>query len=131
MIDTEIIDQLTTEIGIISLTKDKLITFVPHPGITSVTLKPMAENMVKFLEWTKDEKLPFLTDNRQIKVIEPETRLFVQKNLPTFCSRHAIILENGLSYFMFNIFMYLNRPSIPVKAFKNKEEALIWLKMKA
>ena len=116
--EIHVIDQLSTEIGIISLTKDKLITFLPHPGIKEVSLKPMAENMTKFLEWTKDEKLPFLTDNRQIKVIDSETRVFVQKNLPKFCSRHAIILESGLSYFMFNLFMYLNRPSIPVKAFK-------------
>jgi hypothetical protein len=121
-------DTFSTKIGTIVLRSDNVIVFSLKEGVTHVDIDSMSLNFEKFLEWTKDKPLPFLADNRNIKQISPEVRTFVQDNLPKFCSKHAIMVNTGLSQFLYNIFLYLNRPEIPIKSFTNFDKAYAWLK---
>jgi len=120
-------EKFATKIGDITLRIDNIIVFTPNKGVTSVDMESMVLNLEKFVEWAKDGPLPFLSDNRNIKEISPEVRQFVQSKLPVFCSKHAIIVNNGLSQFLFNIFLLLNRPEIPIRSFKNFDKAYAWL----
>jgi len=38
------------------------------------------------------------------------------------------MVNTGLSQFLFNLFLYLNNPEIPIKSFKNLDKAYAWLK---
>jgi hypothetical protein len=127
-VDINIKETFSTKIGTISLRHDGIIVFSPHQGITNVDMESMVYNLDKFIEWSKDKPLPFLSDNRNIKQISPEVREFVQSKLPVFCSKHAIIVNTGLSQFLFNLFLHLNRPEIPIKSFSNINKAYAWLK---
>jgi len=126
--DIKIKETFSTKIGDIFLRHDNIIVFSPHKGVTKVDMESMVYNLDKFMEWSKDKPLPFLSDNRNIKEISSEIRVFVQSKLPIFCSKHAIIVDTGLSQFLFNIFLYLNRPEVPIKSFTSFEKAYAWLK---
>jgi len=121
-------EKFSTKIGEIYLREDGIIVFVPFDGVQTVDMESMIYNLDKFMIWAKDKPLPFLSDNRKIKQIDPKIREFVQSKLPLFCSKHAIIVNNGLSQFLFNIFLHLNRPEVPIRSFKNFDKAYAWLK---
>lgn len=126
--EIDIKEIFTTKIGDIVLRKDNILVFSPKEGVTKVDMESMSSNLDKFIEWTDGEPLPFLSDNRNINEISPEVRQFVQDKLPLFCSKHAIIVNSGLSQFLFNIFLLFNRPEIPIKSFRNFNKAYAWLK---
>jgi hypothetical protein len=88
----------------------------------------MKKDLKIFKEWAKDEKLGFLVDSRRFEKFDADVRVYAQKHSPQFSGRYAIIIASGISSFIANIFIYINRPTIPTKTFLNKEDAINWLK---
>lgn len=125
---SDIKEQQTSDVAILSLRKDGIITFEPKKGQTEHNVETMRKEVLIFQEWAKNGKLYFLTDNRTLNRFESDVRIYAQKMLPTFCDKFAIIIQSGISSFLTNIFIHLNRPEIPVKTFTNKEAAFNWLK---
>ena len=124
----DIKEQTTSDVGIITLRKDDIITFEPKEGKTTHTLEAMKQELNIFQEWASEKKLGFISDNRAMKKFDTDIRVYAQQHLPLFCNRFALIISSGISSFVTNMFLYLNRPEIPVKAFTNKEDAIKWLK---
>ena len=118
----------TSEVGIISLRKDRIITFEPREGQTTHRIEVMKYELDIFKEWAGSDRLGFLSDNRKLKKFDSDLRVYAQENLPLFCNKFALIIASGISSFLTNIFIHLNRPPIPVKTFTNKSDALKWLK---
>lgn len=122
--------EIPNEIGRICLRKDEIITFEPSPEATKTSVKILAHDFTYFQEWTKDKRLPMISDNRTLKEMNDAERRYIQEKLPIFCSKMAILVDNGLSIFFFNVMCYLNKPDIPMKMFKNEIKAFEWLKDK-
>ena len=126
----EISLQEKSKVGSITLRKDSIITFEPIPGVHTHTIESMKHELDIFKTWAGENRLGFLSDNKNLKKFDAEIRVYAQQNLPLFCSKFAIIVASGISSFLTNIFIHINRPEIPVKAFSNKQDALNWLKSK-
>lgn len=122
--------EIPNEIGRICLRKDNIITFEPSPEATKTSVDILKHDLVYFMTWSKDGQLPMISDNRNLKEMTSEERRFIQEKLPVFCSKMAILVDNGLSIFFFNVMCYLNKPDIPMKMFKNPEKAFAWLREK-
>lgn len=123
-----IVDQKTSDVGLITLRKDGIITFEPLPGQITHNMEAMKYELSVFKEWANGQKLGFLSDNRELKKFEDDVRCFAQESLPSFCSKFALIIKPGLSTFLTKMFIYINRPEVPTKTFTTTEEAYIWLK---
>ncbi len=128
--DKDISISIPNDIGRICLRKDNIITFEPKPGATKTSLDILKHDLSYFKEWTREGRLPMISDNRTLKEMNDSERRYIQEQLPVFCSKMAIIVDNGLSTFFFNIMCYLNKPDIPMKMFKNPDKAFTWLKEK-
>lgn len=126
--EIEIKEQKTSAIGIVCLRKDGVITFEPKQGATTHTLEAMKVELAIFEKWAGDSRLRFISDNRTMKKFDADIRIYAQQKLPLFCDKFALLISSGLSSFVTNMFIYMNRPEIPIKAFTNKEAALKWLK---
>jgi len=124
----DILEQKKSETSILNLRIDKIITLEPKENITEQTLNSMENEFEIFKIWAKNEKLGFLVDSRRIKKFDSELRVFVQKNVSHFANKYAIIISSGISSFLANIFIHINRPNIPTKIFTTKEDAIRWLK---
>ena len=119
------------EMGEICLRTDNILTFIPDGIAKSANIEVMKGDLEKFIEWTeKTGPLPFYTDNRTLKQMSYEERVYIQAKLPLFASKIAIIVKGGLSSYFYNIMSYLNKPEIPMKAFTDSERAFNWLKEK-
>lgn len=124
----EILKKTTSEVGILVLRKDNIITFEPKPGKTEQTLDSMKEDFEVFKKWSKEKKYGFLVDSRRLSKFDIDCRIYAQKNCPQFSTKYAVIISSGISSFLANIFIYLTKPVIPTKLFNNKADALNWLK---
>lgn len=126
---TNLIKSQSNHVGEISLRKDNILTFVPHSFATKTDLDTLKSDLKTYIEWTKSTgPLPFLSDNRNMKHLSTQERLYIQQNIHLFASKIAIIVNGGLSTFFFNIMTHLNPPRVPMKAFSDTEKALKWLK---
>jgi hypothetical protein len=124
----EIADQKFSDVGILTLRNDGIITFEPKEGKIEHELEAMKVELEIFKEWASGKKLGFISDNRTLKKFDAEVRIYAQQQLPFFCNKFALIISSGISSFLTNIFIHMNRPKVPVKAFTNKEDAVKWLK---
>lgn len=131
MINSEL-DKLkshTNAIGEICLRKDNVLTFTPNKVAKKTSIDILKKDLVIYMEWTKPTgPLPFLSDNRTLKQMSAEERIYIQSKVPLFASKLAILVSSGLSTFFFNIMSYLNPPEIPMKAFSDVDKAFEWLK---
>jgi len=123
----EIVEQKTSDVGLLTLRKDGLITFEPLEGKTEQTLVSMKKDLAICQEWVNGKPTGFLSDNRNLKRFEADVRIFAQENVHKFANKFGFIVESGISSFLTNMFIYLNKPSIPLKAFTNKQDAIQWL----
>ncbi len=123
----DIVDQKQSEVGIVCLRKDDIITFEPLPNKETHTLSAMKYELSVFEEWAKDKKLKFISDNRELKKFEDDVRVYAQQHLPLFCDKFALLIKQGISAFLTKVFIHINRPAIPTKTFTTPEEAIKWL----
>jgi len=123
----EILKETVTDNSILNLRKDGIITLELKEGVTGQTLESMKKDLTIFKEWAKDGKLAFLVDARQFKKFDMELRLYAQEQSSLFASKYGIIISSGVSSFLANIFIYLNRPKVPTKLFTKKETAIKWM----
>ena len=124
----EILEEKTSDVSILNLRKDSIITLEPKLGVTEQTLDSMKKDLEVFKEWAKDGKLGFLVDSRRLEKFDSNVRIYAQNNSPLFSDKYAIIISSGISSFLANMFIYINRPAIPTKTFTNKNDAIYWLK---
>jgi len=126
---TKIINRHTNEIGEICLRSDNILTFIPNKIAKSTNIEVMKGDLERFIDWTKKTgPLPFLSDNRTLKQMNSEERLYIQSKLPLFASKIAVLVKGGLSSYFFNLMSYLNKPEISMKSFTDADKALNWLK---
>lgn len=123
----DILQYDTSEVGVVCLRKDGIITFEPLPGKETHTLTAMKYELSVFRKWANDKKLGFISDNRELKKFESNIRVYAQEHLPYFCKKFALIVEPGISAFLTKLFIHINRPTVPTKTFTRPEEAIDWL----
>ena len=125
---SEILEEKTSKIAILNLRKDGIMTLEPKLEETEQNIESMKIDFKILKDWAKDKKLGFLVDARRFKKFDADSRAYAQKNAPIFATKYAVIITSGMSSFLANIFLYINRPNIPTRLFTNKEDAVNWLK---
>ncbi len=124
----QIIEQTKSDVALLTLRNDSIITFEPHTGVVTNKVEVMEFELEVFLRWSKDEKKGFLVDTRNFNNFGSEERDFAEQHFNNFCIRIAVLKSAGISSVVVNFFLYLHRPEIPMKAFSNVEDAIKWLK---
>ena len=127
---SEIAKQVSSNVAVITLRKDDMITFEPHKGVHEHNLATMKFELNQFIKWSEErnKKLLFLCDNRNLKKFDHDVKNYTQENLHKFSAALALIVESGISSFLTNIFIHLHRPNIPIKTFTHQKDAINWLK---
>ncbi|MBL4705547.1 MAG: hypothetical protein JKY54_13570 [Flavobacteriales bacterium] len=125
----EIIEKIDWELGVIELRVDNILQFHPYEGVTGVSLDQLKDMLVNLKEITDGIPRPYLSHN--INMTEPlstEAKVFVGKHCHEFATAMAITEQHAITRFIAHSIMYLYRPQIPMKLFKNKTLAYEWLK---
>lgn len=54
--------------------------------------------------------------------------MFLMSSISKITNRLAMVTTNPMAIFIFNILIFLYRPSMPVKIFSNEKDGMKWLK---
>lgn len=113
--------------GKLTVFSNDIIFYEPTPGATTTTLDELKEQYQLCMKIRNGKTGPFLSDNRYMKSVGSQEKAFIKNNFHHFADRSAIIVSHGISKFLFNTFMYIDPPKIPMKSFGNHETAIRWL----
>lgn len=124
----EIIKSVKFDYGIIELRSDNIMTYEPIDGITTLTL-PQLDIMLELLLAVSDGiPRPYFSNNTNLKSLGSKERISIANNIHRFACACAITENSAITRFINYTFMQLSRPTIPVKMFKEKEDAFAWLR---
>lgn len=118
----------------IEITKGEIADYWIEDGILYSSSKPILRtvenisrniNLVKQI--TKDKKMPLLIYLTNSPVPDKATRDFSKSQLSNIYKAMAMVSKPGLAQFIMKILFKFQQPPIPMKSFKNKDEAVSWL----
>ena len=127
--DIHIIKSIPLDFGTIELRSDNIITFEPAEEFTTFNLSQLNTMLTVFLDLTQGKPLPYFSNNYKLKSLGSEEKVFIKEHFSRFASAFAMTEESAITRFITYSFMQLSHPDIPVKMFKTKEEAIVWLRM--
>jgi hypothetical protein len=122
-----IIKTITSKSSVFTMRTDGILTVEPKENFKSLSHTELALDFAVVDELTHNKKALFLTDNRKTYGLNSEQRNHVRELLNSKAIKCAVILNNDLAKYFFNFFNHLYKLKISVKAFSNKNDAIIWL----
>ena len=123
-----IIKEEKCSVGTITLRNDKIIMFKPFDSITTCNVDELKEMYDILMDITQGVPHLFYSDNSSIKSFGSEERAYVSSTFHHFAIASAIKENSAIVRFLTSYMIYLNKPKIPLKLFKNEKEAINWLK---
>jgi hypothetical protein len=125
----EIIQSVAFEYGVIELRSDDILTYEPKEGLTSYSMPQVIEIVRIFKELCNGKPLPTFFNNTQYtESTTGEVKKYTRIHLQEFASVCAMTENSPMTRFFVHAFLSLYKQKVPVKMFKNKEEAIDWLK---
>ncbi len=125
---THITKTETLNFGTIELRSDNILVFEPVEGITTLNLNELQLMKDELIRLSENTPLPFFSNNKQLKNLGTEERKFVGENIHLFATKGAITENSPIVRFITHMIIHFYKPPIPMKMFKNKDEAIEWLK---
>ncbi|MCB0409922.1 MAG: hypothetical protein KDD29_06855 [Flavobacteriales bacterium] len=124
----EVIKSVPFDYGLIELRSDNIITFEPVDGFSTFTIPQLKVMLEILLDISEGIPRPYFSDNRNLKSLGTEERVYINEHMHKFTSAFAMTENSAITRFITHTFMQLNRPPFPVKMFKTKDEAILWLR---
>jgi hypothetical protein len=124
----EIIKSVQLDFGTIELRSDDILTYVPLPHLTTLNLSQLKIMNKVLVDLCEGKPKPFLSDNRNVKSFGFAEREYVGKTFHHFASCSAILEDAVVVRFITHSIILMFKPSIPLKLFKKKEDAIKWLR---
>jgi hypothetical protein len=87
--------------------------------------KAAVDLRLKFQNGKSYKGLAFIT---HVKVLTPEARKYLSEAGYIGVEKAAIIANSPIAILLGNLFILINKPPKPTKLFKDKEDAIKWLK---
>lgn len=106
--------------------EDGILVSLSKPVRRTVPL--IAGNVALVKELTGGRPVPLLIYLSPSPVPDKETRAFSTTQLPVIYSAMAMISPPGLSRLIMNLLFRFQSPPIPMKSFRDVEEAKAWLR---
>jgi hypothetical protein len=122
-----IIKSVPLDFGTIELRSDNILTYEPTPHLTTLNLQQLEIMTEVLLELCEGKPKPFLSDNKNLTSFGYAEREYVGKNIHQFASCSAILEESFVTRFIHHSILFMFKPQVPLRLFKTKEEAILWL----
>lgn len=126
--DAQIVRVMEGGTGMFYLWSDGILSYKYDAAGKAINLR-MLELDIKAIDGLREgEKIKFLSDLRGVSKFEPEHRKVISQHMGIAFVKAAALIDSPVSKVIMNIFMILNRPSIPSRIFNDMDSATLWLK---
>lgn len=123
-----ILKSINFDYGVTELRSDNILTFEPHENITTLKTPQLKEMLEIMLDISEGIPRPYFSNNTNIKFLGAEEKIHISKTFHLFATACAMTENSAITRFKTHVFLQLSRPAIPVKMFKEKEDAYAWLR---
>lgn len=124
----EIVKTIELEFAKMELRSDGIVTFLPNNNYNGLNTNQIEEIYEATLKLTNNTLSPIFVDLIKHTPLSSEEKNLMASKLPLCLTACAIKENNILIRFVVHAFNYMYKPAIPIKMFKTKEEAILWLK---
>ena len=126
-VETSSSKELRTKSSVYVRRSDGIVVQTPFEGSIQ-TVEDAKENVAAFQTLAAGKSTPLLVDGRPSYRQKPGVREYyaspaAAKNL----AAAALLIGSASGRFLFNLFLSLQRPSVPMKVFTKEDEAIAWL----
>lgn len=92
------------------------------------TVKLIRSNVELVKQITSNRPVPLLIYLKNSPVPDKATQRFSTEQLPQIYTAMAMVADSALVNFIMNLLFKFREPPIPMKSFKNDEDAMAWLR---
>ena len=124
----EILKTIELDFAKMELRSDGIVTFLPNNNYKGLTTFQIEEVYETTLKLTNNKLSPIFVDLIKHVALSSEEKNLLASKLPLCLTACAIKEDNIMIRFVVHAFNYVYKPAIPIKMFKTKEEAILWLK---
>ncbi len=126
--NTEIVKTIELDFAKMELRGDGIITFLPSQSYTGLTVSQIEEIYQTIIKLTNNKSAPIFVDLIQHTPLNSEEKNLISSKLSMCLTACAIKEDNVMIRFVVHAFNYMYKPDVPIKMFKTKEDAILWLK---
>lgn len=123
----EIVKTIELEFAKMELRNDSIITFLPNSNYNGLTITQIDEIYEAILKLNNNKPTPLFVDLVQHAPLSSDVKSSITSKLPLCLTACAIKEDNIMIRFVVHAYNHLYKPEIPIKMFKTKEEAILWL----
>jgi hypothetical protein len=109
-----IIKKVIADTGTICLYDNGILSHTSFRNTTKTSMDILKKDFEIFIKLANNKKTLFFYDATTLFDFTSEQKRYMQDQLPLFARKQAVLLGNGISKFMFNTFLLLYRPQIPI-----------------
>lgn len=125
--DNEIDREQQTGHGTFYLRKDSILCFRPFDLVKVPQVEDLEEDRKVMEDFSDGQRLPFLSYVRGTEGLKGPAKSYLRKNLPSLVCAYAMVADSPIAKFNISAWLYVYRTNIPIKVFKKREDAIIWL----
>ena len=123
-----LIDFVNLDFGRIELRSDNVLHFIPNRDKEELSIDELRELLPHFKMITGGVPRPFVTHNQHLtSPLTTEAKVFIGEHTHHFATACAVLESHPVTRFVAHSIMYLHKPQVPMRLFKNQENALAWL----
>lgn len=128
--NVKILKSKTFDFGIAELRSDNILAFTPNEKMKTYTIPILNEMLTEFRIITEGIPRPYFCDNTKIvATLGNEEKKYITEHFHEFASVFAMTENSPITRFVAHTVMYIYKPKVPMKMFKDKESAINWLNL--
>lgn len=128
LINIDILKTIELDFAVMQLREDGIVTFFPSADFLKFGPKQIEQVYQTVLSLTNNTPSPLFVDIKNHFTLTSEEKNLISIKLSSCLTACAIKEDNVLIRFVVHTFNYMYKPEVPIKMFKTKEEAILWLK---
>lgn len=103
------------------------VVYMEYKKAEILTLEVIKEAVKERLRIAENITMPIFVDFRKPKGATKEARIYLSNEGIEGLSAAALLIDNAIGMFAYNFYVRFDKPPRPIKAFIQKEKALLWL----
>lgn len=124
----DIIKTIELESATMQLRNDGIVVFLPSASFLKFDTEQIEQVYQTVMSLTDNTPSPLFLDIKNHFTLSSEEKNLISTKLSSCLTACAIKEDNVLIRFVVHTFNYMYKPTVPIKMFKTKEDAINWLK---
>lgn len=124
----DLVDFVQLDFARIELRANNVLHFMPNPDKVEITAEELRAALPHLKLVSGGVPRPFVSHNQYLtSPLTTEAKVFIGEKTHLFATACAVLEAHPITRFVAHSIMYMHKPQIPMRLFKDLDSALEWL----